>query len=125
MEYRNYYYAKYPFLDAAITTLGYDEIDRHKYIITNIKRAMISESGSTKTMKIARLLGTYSALEPGNFVPSKDLKSIMEKVYSKLKIEKVAKGSDIAEFYRIKPAMVRVKGKMTKGAVIIGQVYAG
>ena len=125
MEYRNYYYNKYPFLEAAINTLGYDEIGRHKYIITNIKRAMISESSSTMTMKISRLLGTYSALEPGNFVAAKDLKGIIEKVYSKLKIKKAAKGSDISEYYRTRTAVIKVKGVSVKGVVIIGQVYAG
>jgi hypothetical protein len=123
LEYKKYWFNRYPFLKDAIDRIGYDGIESQGYVITNIKRSMISQVGGNEDTNIARMLGTYGTIGVGKFVAAKDLKTVLGKVYKELKIKKTPKGSDIDKYYNTSNITKRVDGKNVRGLLITGQKF--
>jgi len=111
--------SKYPFLLEAIEKLGFSGIEKEKYNLTNIKRKLIAVGSDRDKEKIRKLLKSYYEVEVGVFISAKRVKEILNSIYRELNIKKVAKGSDLQEFYELQDKSKRVQGVVTQGYIPI------
>jgi antirestriction protein len=93
-------FSKYPFLRDAIRYLGFDEIEKMNYHITNIKRKVITYSSKPESSRVFNLLRTY--INEGEFISSNKLIEIFNEIYQSLEILKIVKSTDIKNYYEVK-----------------------
>ena len=110
---------KYPFLNDAISILGFDGIRDCGYVITNVKAKLISNSDKGVEHKIYSLLKNKRALSTGDFIEASKLKEYFKAIYSELGIKKSAKGTDINTYFEVKESVKTIKGKSVKGYIIV------
>lgn len=110
------YLVKYPFLEDAIVKLGFEGIEKANYIITNVKKALISRLNVSDEAKVVKRLKLTNKFSNGVFIPSKEAKSILEGIYKEFGITRAAK---IGNYYITKEQVKRVDGNLTKGYIIV------
>jgi hypothetical protein len=110
--------AKYPFLQAAITYLGYDKIEAMQYDTTKIKRAVVPYMYKSQSTSIKAMLDSYN-LSVGTFITNERCKEIVGEIYISLSLNKVPKATDISEYYGVKPSQKRIKNAKINGLVIL------
>ena len=114
-------FKKYPFLEEAINKIGFKGIEDLKYNITNIKIKLIGKLDKSEDNKIMLSLKGASAIKVGEFIESSKAKALFQKIYRELGITKVAKGTDILNYYDVKDSKEitkKIDGKATKGYLI-------
>lgn len=114
-------FKKYPFLEEAINKIGFKGIEDLKYNITNIKIKLIGKLDKSEDNKITLSLKGTSAIKVGEFIESSKAKALFQKIYRELGITKVAKGTDILNYYDVKDnkeITKKIDGKATKGYLI-------
>jgi hypothetical protein len=116
---RDLAFKKYPFLQEAITKIGFEGIEDCNYIITNIKAKLINKLDKSEENKIILALKNRLQFNNGDFIKTSDLKVKFNEVYSDLGITKKAKGSDITSYYEVKETVKKINGKSEKGYIII------
>ena len=92
-----------------------------KYNITNIKIKLIGKLDKSEDNKIMLSLKGTSAIKAGEFIQSSKAKALFQKIYRELGITKVAKGTDILNYYDVKDnkeITKKIDGKATKGYII-------
>lgn len=109
-------FEKYDFLEKAINKLGFEEIEKSNYVITNIKRKLINMSEISKESKIAKLLKLTNELNNGVFISAKRSKDLLQKYYNQLDI---AKTPNIKDFYITKDTTKTIDGKTVRGYIIV------
>ncbi|WP_446786061.1 hypothetical protein [Macellibacteroides fermentans] len=118
---RDLAFKKYPFLEEAINKIGFKGIEELKYNITNIKIKLIGKLDKSEDNKIMLSLKGASAIKVGEFIESSKVKALFQKIYRELGITKVAKGTDILNYYDVKDnkeITKKIDGKATKGYLI-------
>lgn len=113
---------KYPFLEEAISTLGFDGIRDSRYVITNIKSKLIGATDSTIENKIFKDIKNRLPIKNGDFIAGNKIKSAFNQIYVGLGLKKKAKATDIMNYYEVlndKELSRRIDGKPTKGYVIL------
>lgn len=115
-------FLKYPFLEEAITKLGFEEIAKCNYIITNVKAKLIKTLDSTEDVKVIMALKNRLSFISGDFIEGKKIKDTFQKIYSDLEISKKAKSTDLLRYYDVKDNKETSKwinGKKVKGYIIL------
>lgn len=112
-------YLKYPFLQEAITTIGFEGISDLKYVITSIKRKLISNGTVNAETKVYKILKTYGDITSGSFVAASTLKNRFATIYKELGLTTTAKGSDIEKFFNCVAQNQRINGKVVKGYTLL------
>ena len=106
---------EFPIIAEAYNTLGAEKMKALKYRRKDIEDSMIIEDVYSKNCyKIVKLL----ELRVGQWIASNDIKSSLQTIYSMIGIDKIAKASDIAEWYTTKDLVKRVNGQLSRGIVI-------
>ena len=112
-------FKKYPFLKEAIDKLGFEEIKKSNYVITNLKNKLVVKSDSGNENKIFKILKNKLNVCDGDFIASNLLKKYFSDIYKSLKIAKTGKASDITSYYEVKPSTRRQNGKAVRGYLLI------
>lgn len=112
-------YKQFPFLQEAITKIGYEGIQECKYSTTNIKNKIIRLSSGSERQKIAQSLKNSSHIYEGGFIETNTLKNLFAKIYVDLDVKLVPKAIDIQNYYHIKEKVSKVKTNITE--IINGQ----
>lgn len=118
---RDLAFKKYPFLEEAINKIGFKGIEELKYNITNIKIKLIGKLDKSEDNKVMLSLKGSPLLKVGEFIESSKVKALFQKIYRELGITKVAKGTDILNYYDVKDnkeMTKKIDGKATKGYLI-------
>lgn len=104
-------------------TLGADKLKALKYEKKNIQEELYSKSNDIKGVILNALTKNYKS---GDFIPSAELKAFFADQYTKFKVKKSAKASDIMEYFpQSTESSKRVDGIKTKGYVITYKLILG
>ena len=114
-------FIKYPFLEEAIEKLGFDEMEKMKYNITNIKEKLIVRSDIGLEAKINNALNNRFKPVIGDFVKASEVTNILEKIYENLGIDKTVKSTDIKKYYNVQDKTKKIDGKQHRGYIILGK----
>jgi hypothetical protein len=107
---------KYPFLKDAIDKLGFERIERLKYVVTNVKKELIKHLDISKASKIAKILAESGRFKSGAFIASREARDMLIKLYKEFDI---SKGPNLKDYYELKDITKRVKGKVVTGYIVI------
>jgi hypothetical protein len=109
---------KYPFLEEAISKLGFEGIRDEGFIVTNIKRKLTTLLNISQEAKVAKLLKVSGELESGMFVTSRRARDLVQQSYSKIGVGKVP---NIKDYYEVKEGVKRMgkRNEPVKGYTII------
>jgi hypothetical protein len=117
VDYLNWAFKQYPFLQIAIEHLGFEKMKELNYNKSHIERYASKYILSSEKDKITTALNSYYEIEIGVFISNSRLKVILETIYQTLGINKIAKASDITLYKKVK-----VKQKVIKGSSIFGYI---
>jgi hypothetical protein len=93
-------FSKYSYLKEAIDTLGYDYIEKTNYVSSNIKKKLIlSTNYEENNSKIKKLLLMDYRVGYNKFIFTNDLKDLLQSIYTTLRMDKKAKGTDIKDYF--------------------------
>lgn len=117
-------YKKYPFLEDAINRFDFKGIKKYRYVIKTILDNLTIEEDININSKIIKLIKNNYKLNDGVFFSNKDIKEVIQQAYNTLNIDKVAKGTDIENYFTVKEYTkeYREGGKIKK---IRGYIYIG
>ena len=111
-------FKKYLFLKEAIQKIGYDEIEKCNYNITNIKRKTINKLDISTTSKVAKYLKD-KALGVGDFIPHEQAVTLIKDAYEAFGSKRNVKSTDINIFYNTKNSDKTKNGIRTSGYIIL------
>jgi len=112
-------YTKYDFLKEAIEKFGFEFIEKMRYRIVDVKRKLIDENTNVNTAyKIFKKL-ELKGYKTGFSDTNENIKQTLQKIYDSLKIERVAKATDINYFFYTKRCVLRKNDKRVEGLQII------
>ena len=96
--------------------VGHQKMKALKYRKKDMTDHMIAEDKKKQNdVKIVQLLN----LRVGEWVSAAQLKVKLAEIYDKLNIDKVAKATDIEQYYGVNPQVRWIDGKSVKGFSII------
>ena len=100
----------------AVDKLGVEELQRLNFHKGDIKKALLGLTNLSDDIKVFKCLN----FSTGEFIATAKLKQMFKDIYSKLGINKTAKGSDILYYYEAKESSSRdLNGKKIKGYIVI------
>jgi hypothetical protein len=121
-------YETYPFLKPAIEKLGFDEIEKEKYVTTNIRRRLVLveriDSPDQQYEKIFKLLMLTGLFNKHKFVSLSEIKAALNAAYCQAGFS--AKGitsSEIDRYFHTHERCPRIDGNRVKGLMIIEPKY--
>jgi hypothetical protein len=106
-----------PLVRIAYKELGVDKVRELKYVVTNIKRALIKTTNTNTDMKILRMIN--QKLSKGVYIENKIIKEVITDIYREFGIVKAAKATDLLNWYEVKNGVAKVEGKSAKSMMII------
>ena len=112
------YLKKYPYLEEAIEKIGYDEIEKCNYNITNIKRKTINKLDISTTSKVAKHL-KVKGLVVGDFISQEKVVTLIKDAYESAGSNRNVKSTDINIFYNTKKSEKCFNGIRTTGYTIL------
>ena len=112
-------FIKYDFLEEAINKLGFSGIKKEKYVIKNIIKRMILESDDKINNKVVRVIENNVTLNKGDFISNIEAKDIIQIAYTSLKLDKIAKGTDIEKYFNVVMCKKRINRILTRGYTFI------
>lgn len=105
---------KYPWLQYIIDTYGYGIITKQNYVISKLKPLYeITQSKTDINKEI------YKAFKEGQFLPSKELKGRLVRVYEKTHINKTPTVKDLDLYFITKHTNKWIQGKSVKGYLLV------
>ena len=108
-----------PLIKQAYEELGIDRVKALKYNITNIKRELLKrDTDISMDYKILKCLSD-SGIGEGDTIPSKELKAILQEIYTSLGRRIKAKATDIKEWFDTKKTSPKINGKSTECYTLI------
>ena len=117
---------KYPFINNAYNVLGVDEVRRLKYVQTNIRREINAKSDRSSQNKIFRILSD-DGFKTNIWISRADCKRKIQNAYNAIKIDKIAKATDIRNYFEVdeKSKRLNINGsnKVVKGFQIIRENF--
>lgn len=90
---------KYPFLKAALTTVGFEGIEHLKYEVTSIKRKVINNLPITLKSKVMMNLKLTNEVDIGQTITAKRAKELVSQYYIEFNI---LKSANIKDFFVVK-----------------------
>lgn len=102
-------YGQYPFLNEAITKIGYSGIEKSNYNITTIKRKLVTMSSGSQKQKILQYLKTSSYIYDGGFISIASTKKLFESAYKELGIPSKPKSTAINDYFYTKVVDKKIK----------------
>ncbi len=112
-------FGKYEFLEDAIKLLGYEAIEKCGYNGTNIKRKLNQLAQIPEKEKIYKEVNSQAKLQEGLFISAADAKKVFAKIYKMYGSKKVAKGTDIKDYFQVREETPRINKIPVKGFHII------
>lgn len=111
--------SKYPYIDDAYRKIGMEQLAEMKYVVTNIKRLLVTMSDKLDNKaKVAKLLKTVKGFSEGAFVTGKEIKEVLGNIYETLGIKSKPSIDDFKEFAVIEEKFKRIDGKNKRGYII-------
>lgn len=93
---------QFPFLEEAITKIGFKGIEDAKYSVSSVKSRIIRLSTGSDKQKIYQHLKNSSYIYEGCFIEADALKKLFTKIYIDLDIKLTPKAMDIDKYYHVK-----------------------
>lgn len=115
------YKDRYPFLEEAIKTLGFEKLNSLKYVQRDIKNELLIKSDKSLDDKV--FIRLYKKLELGKFYTPGELKEVFTKVYAELNIPEVAKSSHIQKYFNYTQSAKKMNGSSIKGVILTGYTH--
>ena len=113
----------YPFIEDAITLLGFDGIERLKYKVSGIKRKILQQSTRTsETSDIARISKLFQLnanFSNGSVLSGAYVKKAMNLYYKEIGIKKKAIAKDIETYYFVEHGTKSVDGQQQRSVTIL------
>ena len=113
----------YPFIEDAITLLGFDGIERLKYKVSGIKRKILQLSPRTsETSDIARISKLFQLntnFSNGSVLPGAYIKKTMNLYYNAIGIKKKAIAKDIETYYFVEHGTKSIDGQQQRSVTIL------
>ena len=117
IDYLNWAFNKYDFLEVAVKYLGYKKMKELKYSPKTIKRYCMKYTHISKEEKVKKLCNDY--FQTGLYYDNTTIKNEIQEIYNSLEIEKTAKASDIINYKKVKVKQKMIKGVVTNGYIIL------
>jgi hypothetical protein len=116
-----------PLIKEAYEKLGIEKVREMNYHVGNIKRALINlQTDISIDTKIIRCLKD-AGVTAGTTAPAKDFKNMLQNIYTSLEIKnsygkiKVAKATDLSNWFEIKKSSPKIGGKTTDCITVINE----
>ncbi|WP_288892690.1 hypothetical protein [uncultured Alistipes sp.] len=108
---------RHPLVKQAYDELGTTEVRALKYHVGNIRRELAKRLSASDDHKIVKMIN--ATLTKQTPIPKNEAKERLQEIYDTLGLKRKAKATDLAEWYEIKDAPTRIKGKPTACVAII------
>ena len=91
--------SKYPYIDDAYKKIGMEQLAEMKYVVTNIKRVLVTMSDKLDNKgKVAKLLKTVKGFSEGAFITGKEIKEVLGNIYDTIGIKSKPSIDDFRDF---------------------------
>lgn len=111
--------AKYPFIDDAYKKIGMEQLAEMKYVVTNIKRVLVTMSDKLDNKgKVAKLLKTVKGFSEGAFITGKEIKEVLGNIYDTVGIKSKPSIDDFRDFAVLEDKVKKIDGKSKRGYII-------
>lgn len=104
-----------PTIKDVVNELGTSRVRSLSYSKSAINKELYQSSTEVTEAVKETLIDLF---ESNKFYSSKDIKELMQKEFSKLKINKKVKAADVAKYINVKSTVRKIEGKSVKGFVI-------
>lgn len=111
--------AKYPYIDDAYKKIGMEQLAEMKYVVTNIKRVLVTMSDKLDNKgKVAKLLKTVKGFSEGAFITGKEIKEVLGNIYDTVGIKSKPSIDDFRDFAVLEDKVKKIDGKSKRGYII-------
>lgn len=112
---------KNPLVRDAYEKLGRAEVEKQDYVQTNIKRELTKQLDIATENKIVKLI--RQTIPPQKAVPKSDVKEKLQGIYDSLNINRKAKATDLADWFKVEQPTRTINGKSVACIVIINDEF--
>lgn len=116
VEFLTTLHLRQPIITKGYKILGEEKMRALKLVKKMIKDEMVVRD---KIKSMAQKVIKMYPLRTGQFVSAKEVKVKLQSIYDKLNIYKLAKSTELKEYYEVKEKSKRVEGKVVAGYVIV------
>ena len=111
--------SKYPYIDDAYKKIGMEQLAEMKYVVTNIKRVLVTMSDKLDNKgKVAKLLKTVKGFSEGAFITGKEIKEVLGNIYDTVGIKSKPSIDDFRDFAVLEDKVKKIDGKSKRGYII-------
>ena len=111
--------SKYPYIDDAYKKIGMEQLAEMKYVVTNIKRVLVTMSDKLDNKgKVAKLLKTVKGFSEGAFITGKEIKEVLGNIYDTIGIKSKPSIDDFRDFAVLEDKVKKIDGKSKRGYII-------
>ena len=110
--------SKYPYIDDAYKKIGMEQLAEMKYVVTNIKRVLVTMSDKLDNKgKVAKLLKTVKGFSEGAFITGKEIKEVLGNIYDTVGIKSKPSIDDFRDFAVLEDKVKKIDGQRKRGYI--------